>query len=76
MTGMLYSVQIVLASVSRSAFLPSFLAWLMIFWVWFIVYPSVGAFVYVMCCGFKNGLLFVQVFFVVCIFVLQIDNTV
>jgi len=35
-TGMQYWLHIVFASVSRSAFLPSLLAWLMIFVVWFI----------------------------------------
>jgi hypothetical protein len=35
----------VFASFSRSAFLPSFLAWLMIFTVWFIGYSSSGVFV-------------------------------
>ena len=59
MTGMPYSMQMVLASVSRSAFLPSFLAWLIIFAVWFNCYSSVSVLVYVMFGGFKNG-------FVVC----------
>ena len=56
-TGMLYSVQIIFASGSRRAFLPSFFAWLMIFVVWFNFYSSVDVFVYVMFCWFKIVLL-------------------
>ena len=52
-----YSAQIVLASVSRRAFLFSFLAWWMIFAVWFNCCSSVDMFVYVLFYGFKNGLL-------------------
>ena len=52
-TGMPYSVQMLLASVSRSTFLPSFLAWLMIFTVWLMGYSFSVVFVYVMFGGLK-----------------------
>jgi hypothetical protein len=45
-TAIPYSTQMVLASGSRRAVLPSFLAWLMIFVVWFMVYSTVSV-----CCG-------------------------
>ena len=41
-TGMPYSVQMVLASVSKSVFLASFLAWFIIFVVWFKFYSLAG----------------------------------
>ena len=72
-TGMPYSAQMVLASVSRSAFLPSFLAWLMIFWVWFKCCSSFGV---CMWCFWGLKMVCLWVVLSACVYVEHVNTTV